>query len=241
MGIDQNAAEAVLVDEGVELRAQGEETRRSAITLRSARAQGLFDVVHRELGVEPADEPGREAGRGHQLEAPGLGVEQADGAERLVDVVLDRREQVVERVGHRLAGEDHLEDGVLGARQLLLLLALGHLPEVADDAPDRRLVELVRPGGLDPVPRAPRRHVELGDDGPVGLTRQLFEELDPLLDALVVEVVDEARPDKVFGAITAEDLDHRRAHIAHAPFGRDHDDDVGGVLHEGAEALLRSR
>ena len=77
-------------------------------------------------------------------------------------------------------------------------LAVGDLAEVADDAPDRRLVELVRPGGLDPAPLDAVEHAELCGDRSVGVLDQAAGTTakDCSIPA-VVEVFDEAAADDV--------------------------------------------
>ena len=103
---------------------------------------------------------------------------------------------------------------------------------------DRRFVQLVGPGRLDPPPALAVEHVELGVERLVGMRLQRLVERVALVDALGIEVQStKLRPTRSSDGrpktwSTAGLMYFTRPDCA------DHHDDVGGVLHERAEPGL---
>ena len=111
----------------------------------------------------------REARCRDRFERPAFGVEQPDRTRAVGDVGLERADGARQRLGHRRPREDELEHAGLGLGERDRALAVGDVAEVADEAADRRFVQLVGPRGLDPPPSVAVGHVELGGDGLVGV------------------------------------------------------------------------
>ena len=105
----------------------------------------------------------RHARREALAEGAGRRVDETDRAARAGQELLDRRDERVHRVRERCAAGNRLEDACLARLERFIALPFGHVAEVADDAPHRRLVEPVRTRRLDPPP------------APVGVSSAGFE------------------------------------------------------------------
>ena len=172
---------------------------------------------------------------------PRLGIEQPDRSRRRRGCSPRARdEQRVERLGDRRAGEDELEHVGLGLRERGRALAVGDVAEVADDAADRRLVA----AGWSTSPRstaAPSpsdtwNSVVTGSSG--WSTSDCVQRLALLVDAVGVEVVDEAACRSASSAVGRTMSSTAGLTYCTSPSVVTHDDDVGGVLHEGPEPGL---
>ena len=111
------------------------------------------------------------------------------------------------------------------------------VPGVEDDPTHSGLVEQVRPLHLEPSPRAVAVLPAKLDRARPPLLEQLGVED---LRALRVSLVDErpaAGPGQPVRLVAQDRLD-RGAHVPDRAVGLENEDDVGSVLHEGAEALL---
>ena len=147
----------------------------------------------------------------------------------------------------RLLEPVHEQHPVRQARQLVVKRPLHQLrleglvpadvPRVEDDPTDAGLVEQVGPLHLEPSPRAVAVLPAKLDRPRPPLLEQLGVED---LRALRVSLVDErpaAGPDQPVRLVAQDRLD-RGAHVPDRAIGLENEDDVGSVLHEGAEALL---
>src|SRR5215207_9774009 len=151
-------------------------------------------------------------------DAPGLGVHQEDVLGSLLD---------------------HASIEFLAlAKSVFGVLAFGHVALVDHHSPHVRVIQQIVDEEFRVAPRTVlARHLELERRVDAGLRQELGEYVPLLLEVLWAYVVEDALAHQVFGVVARHPLD-RRADVAYGAVGVDHRDDVGGVLHQGAEALL---
>ena len=172
-------------------------------------------------------------------------------SERVVDLL--EPVEVEEEKGELLARPDavhHRVDEVVAVREVgervvlrpvaeevLRLLALGDVADVADDAANAGLVEQVGPEALDPdVVAVGVGDAELDQVTAAVAVHGAGEALDDEVDVVGVEQVAHLRTDGVAGV--AEEPSGGGGGVLHDPGGVEDDDEVRGVQHERAPALL---
>ncbi|RIH75969.1 hypothetical protein Mterra_03926 [Calidithermus terrae] len=208
-------------------------------------AEGV--AAHHRLAAQPGEPALADGGpvlRVDQVpEGPGLQLLQgvAGGLEHRrvgVDdaVLLPHQDQGRRGVGQGAEERLALAQGPLG------LLLLGDVAHVEHHPLHRRLVKQVAPPDVRPAHRA--GGVE--DARPVGhgLARPVQQALEPGLGVGAVVGVDEVEdvegPVQVAQGVVAQHLPDVGADVAHDASGVDDVDEVGGVLDQGAEAVLQA-